>query len=142
MPDEIPTITASRFRSKFTAAWLTCLERRAPLLVTANGRPDFVIFPIKAAVPMVKRSVVAEFSIQVFRAVTGIEPDTDWYEPPVTSPDTMRRFLGEERRRFRSLMRPFVMTYYNQVAAILFPIPHDGDMDTVRKFQEVWYAEG
>lgn len=139
--DGIRVVQSSRFRKEFTDAWREVYETSGALCVTYQDFPEFVIFPVAQEIRYSHGPLLSMIARQVYQAATGLKVPKGYEErlPPI-SPERMRRGLGGERRRIRSLMVPFFFTYFGKVQGILFPIPHDGGMETITALKNAWYG--
>lgn len=133
-------LMSSDLRGGFADAWAETVETGKPLVVTSSGRFEFAIFPVTNFVPQIYGHIILRIARATYYLATGREEVPQGYEDdlPETSPDAMRKSFGVQRRLMRSMGTPFAMTYFRQLAGILFPIPHDGGEETVDKLIEAW----
>ena len=143
--DTSVTIQSGELRTTLSGAWRQAQESGGPLVVTVNGVPDFIIFPLAVAIPLVHRGRVLEMSRRMYSPLLpdGIDDPPAGYDEkmPTVGPDMLRRSLGEQRRRMRSLMTPFLFTHYDQDVGVLFPVPFEGGQWFVDQMTRQWYPE-
>jgi len=107
------------------------------LVITVNGFPEFVIVPLRQAVPLIQRASIAEYARKIFTEVTAIPAAPG---PIITvGVETLRRNMAEQRRLMRADMTPILLSYYHEIAGVIFPIPYNGDLDTAGAFVDAWY---
>jgi hypothetical protein len=140
-PNDEPVvqITSSLFRTRFTKDWRQAMERDVPLVITHNKFPEMILFPLTKYVPLVHVPLIAAKAAEVQNAVFSTATPANYKtNPPLTSPELLRRALGEERRRFQGLGVPVLITYYDKLVGVLFLNPYYGTWLQVEQLIVAW----
>lgn len=142
--DKAIIVKSSEIKPKLARAWRGAVEAGGPVIVTTNGVPDFVIYPLKRPVHLVVEMdalMVRVRDIYYELLIDRSVPLHLKHRLPRLGPDRLRREAREAKTEMHMLMTPYAWTNYSQVVGVLFPIPVVGAWYLVEQLDRAMIPE-